>query len=125
MDGRRAGPLPRHRPVRFGQEGPARGRVGRAAVLAVDRGRPESGAALRSWHAAHLAADAPDLAVRVAGELLATATLTTTRREAFLAFTMDARRARAQVRAAGGGDLGAAAGLVRRLRGLHQALGRA
>ena len=94
-------------------------------VQALQRLVPESGAALRSWHAAHLAAGAPDLAVRVAGELLATATLTTTRREAFLAFTMDARRARAQVRAAGGGDRGAAAVLVRHLRGLHQALGSA
>ena len=94
-------------------------------VQALQRLVPESGAALRSWHAAHLAAGAPDLAVRVAGELLATATLTTTRREAFLAFTMDARRARTQVRAAGGGDRGAAAVLVRHLRGLHQALGSA
>ena len=94
-------------------------------VQSLQRLVPESGAALRSWHAAHLAAGAPDLAVRVAGELLATATLTTTRREAFLAFTMDARRARTQVRAAGGGDRGAAAVLVRHLRGLHQALGSA
>ena len=94
-------------------------------VQALQRLVPESGAALRSWHAAHLVAGAPDLAVRVAGELLATATLTTTRREAFLAFTMDARRARTQVRAAGGGDRGAAAVLVRHLRGLHQALGSA
>jgi len=94
-------------------------------VQALQRLVPESGAALRSWHAGHLAPGAPDFAVSVAGELLATATLTTTRREAFLAFTMDARRARAQVRAAGGGDQGAAAVLVRHLRGLHQALGAA
>ena len=94
-------------------------------VQALQRLVPESGAALRSWHAAHLVSGAPDLAVRVAGDLLATATLTTTRREAFLAFTMDARRARTQVRAAGGGDRGAAAVLVRHLRGLHQALGSA
>ena len=94
-------------------------------VQALQRLVPESGAALRSWHAAHLAPGAPELAVDVAGELLATATLTTTRREAFLAFTMDARRARTQVRAAGGGERGAAAVLVRHLRGLHQALGSA
>ena len=94
-------------------------------VQALQRLVPESGAALRSWHAAHLAPGAPELAVSVAGELLSTATLTTTRREAFLAFTMDARRARSQVRAAGGGDRGAAAVLVRHLRGLHQALGSA
>jgi hypothetical protein len=94
-------------------------------VQALQRLVPESGAALRSWHAAHLAPGAPGLARNVADELLATATLTTTRREAFLAFTMDARRARAQVRAAGGGDLGAAAVLIRHLRSLHQAMGSA
>jgi hypothetical protein len=55
--------------------------------------------------------------------VFASATLTTSRREAFLAFTMDARRARTQVRAAGGGDRGAAAVLVRHLRGLDQAIG--
>jgi hypothetical protein len=92
-------------------------------VQALQRLVPESGAALRSWHAAHLAPGAPELARGIAAELLASATLTTSRREAFLAFTMDARRARAQVRSAGGGDLGAAAVLVRHLRGLHQAIG--
>ena len=94
-------------------------------IQALQRLVPESGAALRSWHAAHLAPGAPELAVAVAGELLATASLTTTRREAYLAVTMDGRRARAQVRAAGGGDRGAAVVLVRHLRGLHQALGSA
>ena len=92
-------------------------------VQALQRLVPESGAALRSWHAAHLAPGAPELARSVSAELLASATLTTSRREAFLAFTMDARRARAQVRAAGGGERGAAAVLVRHLRGLHQAIG--
>jgi hypothetical protein len=92
-------------------------------VQALQRLVPESGAALRSWHAAHLAPGAPELARHIAGQLLASATLTTSRREAFLAFTMDARRARAQVRAAGGGERGAAAVLVRHLRGLHQAIG--
>ena len=91
-------------------------------VQALQRLVPESGAALRSWHAAHLAPGAPALAGDVAAELLASATLTTSRREAFLAFTMDGRRARAQVRAAGGGDRGAAAVLVRHLRSLHQAI---
>src|SRR5450756_987456 len=94
-------------------------------VQALQRLVPESGAALRSWHAAHLAPGAPELARNISAELLASATLTTSRREAFLAFTMDARRARTQVRAAGGGDRGAAAVLVRHLRGLHQAIGAA
>jgi hypothetical protein len=92
-------------------------------VQALQRLVPESGAALLSWHASHLAPGAPELARNITAELLASATLTTSRREAFLAFTMDARRARAQVRAAGGGERGAAAVLVRHLRGLHQAIG--
>lgn len=91
-------------------------------VQVVQRLVPESGAALRSWHDSHLVPDAPALAAMVAADLLATSTLTTSRREAYLAVTMDARRAATQVRAAGGGDLGAAAVLVRLLRGLQQAL---
>jgi Putative type VII ESX secretion system translocon, EccE len=94
-------------------------------VQVVQRLVPESGAALRSWHQAHLTPDAPALAARVAADLLATSTLTTSRREAYLAITMDSRRAATQVRAAGGGDLGAAAVLVRLLRGLQQPLGSA
>jgi hypothetical protein len=91
-------------------------------VQAVQRVVPESGVALRAWHEAHLAADAPGLAVRVAGELLGSAPAAGSRREAYLAVTMDARRARGPVRAAGGGDAGAAAVLVRHLRALSQAI---
>ena len=135
VHGCRPGPLPRHRPGRLGQAGPRVAGWGALLaslctegtplirVQALQRLVPESGAALRSWHAGHLAPGAPALAADVTAELLATATLTTSRREAFLAFTMDARRARAQIRAAGGGDRGAAAVLVRHLRGLHQAIG--
>jgi hypothetical protein len=91
-------------------------------VQAVQRLVPESGVALRSWHEAHLAAGAPGLARQVAGELLASAPAAASRREAYLAVTMDARRARGPVRAAGGGDTGAAAVLVRHLRALAQAI---
>jgi hypothetical protein len=49
-------------------------------VQALQRLVPDSGAALRSWHAAHLAPGAPELVVSVASELLPTATLTTTAR---------------------------------------------
>jgi len=91
-------------------------------IQAVQRLVPESGIALRAWHEAHLASGAPELARRVSSELLAASTLTTSRREAYLAVTMDARRAVGPVRAAGGGDLGAAAVLVRHLRSMQQAL---
>lgn len=90
-------------------------------VQALQRLVPESGVALRAWHEAHLADGAPGLAASVAAGLLASSTLATSRREAYLAVTMDARRAGPQVRAAGGGDLGAAAVLVRHLRGVQQA----
>ena len=92
-------------------------------VQAVQRLVPESGAALRAWHENHASPAAPGLAAQVASDLLASATVTTSRREAYLAVTMDARRAGSQVKAAGGGDLGAAAVLVRHLRGMQQALG--
>jgi hypothetical protein len=91
-------------------------------VHAVQRLVPESGVALSSWHNAHLAPGAPGLAQRVAAELLASAATATSRREAYLAVTMDARRAAGSVKSAGGSDLGAAAVLVRHLRGMQQAL---
>jgi hypothetical protein len=91
-------------------------------VQALQRLLPESGIPLRAWHDAHAAADAPELAKRVARELLASAALATSRREAYLAVTMDSRRAHRHARAAGGGDLGAATVLVRHLRSLQQAL---
>jgi hypothetical protein len=89
-------------------------------VQSLQRLVPESGAALRSWHDAHATADVPDLARQVTTELLESATLATSRREAYLAVTMDARRAGGQVKAAGGGEVGAAAVLVRHLRSLQQ-----
>lgn len=91
-------------------------------VQAIQRIVPENGAALRSWHEAHTVAGAPELAHEVTGELLTGTALVTTRREAYLAFTMDGRRARAQVRAAGGGEAGAAAVLVRQLQAMAQAI---
>jgi hypothetical protein len=94
-------------------------------VQAVQRIVPENGAALRSWHEAHAVAGTPGLAREVSAELLAASALVTTRREAYLAFTMDSRRARTQVRAAGGGETGAAAVLVRQLQSMAQAIGAA
>lgn len=87
-------------------------------VQALQRLVPESGAALRRWHRDHLASDAPEAAIQVTQGLLATATLATSQREAFLAFTMDERRAASTIKAAGGGSAGAATVMTRHLRAL-------
>ena len=62
------------------------------------------------------------MALRVSRELLSAAPAAACTRESYLAITLDAGRARGPVRAAGGGDAGAAAVLVRHLRALSQAL---
>lgn len=94
-------------------------------VQALQRLIPESGAALRRWHTDHVRPDAPALAAEVTAGLLATSTLATSQREAYLAFTMDARRAARQIKNAGGGTVGAAAVLTRQLRALAAAIGTA
>lgn len=90
-------------------------------IQALQRIVPESGAALRGWHAAHELPGTPELAASVADELLSTQALTT-RRECYVAITLDSRKARGQIRAAGGGQAGAAAVLVQHLRSMAQAL---
>jgi len=92
-------------------------------VQALQRTVPDHGAALTSWHAAHLAADAPAQATAVTTELLATALPAAVRREAYLAFTLDERRAVTGIRAAGGGEAGACAVLARHVRSLAAAVG--
>ncbi|GAA2522509.1 SCO6880 family protein [Pilimelia columellifera] len=87
-------------------------------VQALQRLVPESAAALRRWHADHLHPDAPALAAEVTSGLLANSALATSQREAYLAFTMDARRVGRQIKHAGGGTVGAAAVLTRQLRAL-------
>ena len=94
-------------------------------VQAWQRIVPESGAALRRWHHDHLDPGAPAAATQVTAELLATSTLATSQREAYLAFVMDARRAAPSIRAAGGGPAGAAVVLIRRLQALTAAIGNA
>ena len=94
-------------------------------VQAWQRIVPESGAALRRWHHDHLDPGAPAAAAQVTAELLATSTLATSQREAYLAFVMDARRAAPSIRAAGGGPAGAAVVLIRRLHALTAAIGNA
>ncbi|MET8139871.1 SCO6880 family protein [Sphaerisporangium sp. NPDC005288] len=91
-------------------------------VQALQRLVPESGAALRRWHADHLSAEAPPVAAQITRTLLETSTLATSQREAFLSFSMDHRRAASQIRAAGGGAAGAAVVLARHLRALTSAI---
>ncbi|WP_020525233.1 SCO6880 family protein [Catelliglobosispora koreensis] len=87
-------------------------------VQALQRIVPESGAALRRWHHDHVSPAAPEVSVAVTEGLLATATLATSQREAYLAFTMDESRARAAIKSAGGGSVAAAEVLSRHLRAL-------
>ncbi|PYC82578.1 hypothetical protein C7C46_09445 [Streptomyces tateyamensis] len=91
-------------------------------IQALQRLVPESGAALQRWHTDHVATDAPTIAVDITKSLLSTATLATSQREAYLAFTMDATRAAGPIKAAGGGNAGAAAVLVRHLRALTSSI---
>ena len=103
VDRRRQGPLPRHRPGGLGPAGAAGRRVGRAAGLPVHRGKPADprpgpaapGPGVRR-RAALLARCSPRPRRAGPGQAAspascsASATLTTARREAYLAFTMDA-----------------------------------
>ena len=77
-----------------------------ARVQFVSRTVPETGGGLRSWHTAHLDPAAP-LASVMANEALLAATPATCRRQTWFAVSLDARRALAAIRAAGGGDKGA------------------
>jgi hypothetical protein len=94
-------------------------------VQALQRLVPESGVALKAWHEQHLAEGTPELATTVGEQLLVSSRLSTSRREAYLAVVMDARKTAGPIRAAGGGEAGAAAVLVRHLRALSQSLGTA
>lgn len=94
-------------------------------IQAMQRLLPESGAALRRWHADHLADDAPDIARAVNEQLLSTATQATAQRETYLAFTLDAKKAAHQIKQAGGGSAGAMVVLGRHLRSLTSSIGAA
>ncbi|MCG0066007.1 PrgI family protein [Streptomyces tricolor] len=83
---------------------------------------PDDGAALRSWTERHLAPDAPQEAVAALTELMEGAGPAATTRETYLSVTLSASRARLAVKGAGGGQVGAAAVLVRELHAMHSAL---
>lgn len=91
-------------------------------IQALQRLVPESGAALQRWHTDHVTSDAPTVAVDITKSLLSTATLATSQREAYLAITMDATRAAGPIKAAGGGNAGAATVLIRHLRALTSSI---
>lgn len=94
-------------------------------VQSLQRILPESGASLHRWHADHVSAHAPKIAEQITSSLLSTATLATSQREMYLAFTMDEKRAGSAIRGAGGGPAGAAAVLLRHMRALTGAIGSA
>ncbi|GIE86830.1 SCO6880 family protein [Actinoplanes regularis] len=91
-------------------------------VQALQRLVPESGAVLRRWDRDHTVDGSPELADRITAGLLGSATLATSDREAYLAFTMDGRRAARVIKQAGGGSVGAATVLTRQLRSLQGAV---
>jgi hypothetical protein len=92
-------------------------------VQAFQRLLPESGAALRRWHLDHADPQAPEVTQAITEGLLSTATLATSSRESFLAFTMDTRRAASAIRSAGGGSRAASAVLARHVISLTASIG--
>ncbi|MGQ0843486.1 MAG: SCO6880 family protein [Sporichthyaceae bacterium] len=94
-------------------------------VSVVQRTLPDDGSALRRWTANAVRSDAPAIAVDVVEELTAQARLTGAAHDAWLVFTLDTARARAQIRANGGGDAAAATVLVRQLAAVSTAVGAA
>jgi len=96
------------------------GAISRVAV--VERAQPDDGTALASWTDQHTAVDAPAAAVESLTGLLREAGPSACNRHTYLSVTLAVRRARASVRAAGGGPGGAAAVLLRELFAMQTAL---
>ncbi|MFJ5645869.1 SCO6880 family protein [Streptomyces sp. NPDC093223] len=86
------------------------------------RSLPDDGAALRSWTERHMAPDAPEAAVRALDELMEGAGPAATIRETYLSITLSSARARLAVKGAGGGQIGAAAVLVREIHAMAGSL---
>ncbi|MEV8105180.1 SCO6880 family protein [Streptomyces sp. NPDC088135] len=82
------------------------------------RSLPDDGAALRSWTERHTSPDAPAVAVQALNELMEGAGPAATIRETYLSITLSAPRARLAVKGAGGGQIGAAAILVREINAM-------
>ncbi len=88
----------------------------------LERSWPDDGAALRGWVEANVAATAPATAAANLQTLLGTVGPTANRRETFVTVTLSRDRCRSAIRAAGDGDLGACAVLVRELTALTPTL---
>ncbi|QKV94929.1 PrgI family protein [Streptomyces sp. NA02950] len=86
------------------------------------RSLPDDGTELRSWTERHITPDAPPAAVRTLDELMFAAGPVATIRETYLAITFSSARARLAVRGAGGGQVGAAAVLVREVHAMQGGL---
>lgn len=91
-------------------------------VQACVRAVPGDSTALRRWHSAHVAASAPAVAVANAEQLLAASGAAGAQHETWLVFTLSGSRARADIRAAGGGDSGGCAVAWRRVHALEEGL---
>ncbi|MET8129369.1 SCO6880 family protein [Streptomyces sp. NPDC005065] len=83
---------------------------------------PDNGAALRSWTDRHIAADAPAPAIQALTELMENAGPAAAIRETYLSVTLSATRARLAIKGAGGGQVAAAAVLVREAHALQTGL---
>ncbi|MFI9332937.1 SCO6880 family protein [Kitasatospora sp. NPDC052868] len=77
------------------------------------RSLPDDGAALREWTERHISPDAPAAAVQTLADLMSVAGPAATVRETYLSITLSSSRARMAIRSAGGGQVGAAAVLMR------------
>ncbi|MDW8804354.1 PrgI family protein [Streptomyces scabiei] len=86
------------------------------------RSLPDDGAALRSWTERHTSPDAPAAAVQALEELMEGAGPAATTRETYLSITLSSARARLAVKGAGGGQIGAAAVLVREINAMAGSL---
>lgn len=81
-----------------------------------------AGAALRSWTTRHLSPEAPQPAVEILTGLMDVAGPAATVRETYLSITLAASKARLAIKGAGGGQVGAAAVLVREINALQGSL---
>jgi hypothetical protein len=94
-------------------------------ISVVQRTVPDDGTALRRWHDEAIRADSPTLAVEAVQTLMEQSVISSAAHEAWLVLTLDATRARTQIRSVGGGDTGALAYLVRQLAATSSSIGAA
>ncbi|MET9933808.1 MULTISPECIES: SCO6880 family protein [unclassified Streptomyces] len=91
-------------------------------IAVHQRSLPDDGAALRAFTARHTAEGAPQVAKESLAELMMTAGPVATTRETYLAISLSSSRARLAIKGAGGGQIGAAAVLVRELHAMQGSL---